>query len=41
METLHIVWLFSVMPHIVKLSLYRAENDPYKWFDRADNNAAL
>ena len=41
METLHVAWLFSVMSHIVKLSLYRAANDPYKCSDRADDNAAL
>ena len=39
METLQVAWLFSVMTHIVKLSLQREANDPYKWFDRADNNA--
>ena len=41
METLHVAWRFSVMSHIVKLSLHRVTNDPDKWFDRADNNAAL
>lgn len=38
---LHVVWRFSVMPHIVKLSLHRAANDPDKCSDRADDNAAL
>ena len=41
METLHVAWRFSVMSHIVKLSLHRVTNDPYKCFDRADDNAAL
>ena len=41
METLQVAGRFSVMSHIVKLSLHRAENDPYKWLDRADHNAAL